>query len=436
MEHLRHRKRIIKRGDRLITNRSHFTSIGISFAIIASLCLNYAFITMTKNCFSSAMVFIVEEGVLTKSQTGTITSVFFLIYGFLQVLAGILADKWHPERLIFIGFMGAGIANLVIFFNQSYLVMLSAWVFNALTQFPVWPSTFKIVSSMTSPKIRKKGIFIMSFSSSIGQIMGYVVAAFVSHWVYNFLVSAVGLFAFAFLWAGLWFIAKKTPMEENEHIEPTVPHPEEHKDVNIVKLMFRSGMAFLVVVNFISSSFTLGIKTFTPTIIRESYTNITSSFATIISLVVVVVSMLGLYFAKLWYPKPFKSEMTALLVMLSAALIPCGALLLIGKVNYWLMTIAMAVLMLLLSAKGLYVSFMQASFNKWGKSATVVGIMNFAASFGVMFANFAFTRIADNFGWIVTLFVCFLLLLLAVVLSLIALPKWNKFKKEELEGEN
>ncbi len=436
MEHLRHRKRIIKRGDRLIVNRSYFTSIGISFAIIASLCLNYAFITMTKNCFSSAMVFIVEEGVLTKSQTGTITSLFFLIYGFLQIVAGVLADKWHPERLIFIGFVCAGIANLVIFFDQSYTVMLLAWTFNALTQFPVWPSTFKIISSMTAPRIRKKGIFIVSFASSIGQIMGYVVAAFVPHWVYNFLVSSVGLFAFAVLWALLWFIAKRTPMEENEHTEPTVPHPEEHRDVNIVKLMFKSGMALLVVVNFVSSSFTLGVKTFTPTIIRESYSNLTSSFATIISLVVVAVGMLGLYFAKLWYPKPFKSEVAALLTMLSSALIPCGTLLFIGKVNYWLMIIAMALLMLLLSAKGLYISYMQASFNKWGKSATVAGIMNFAASFGVMFANFAFTRIADGFGWIATLFVCFLMLLLAVVLSLIALPKWKKFKKEELGGEN
>ena len=60
------------------------------------------------------MVFIVSEGVLTKSETGAITGAFYIAYAFLQLVGGALADRWHPERLLTIGFVGAGIANFVM----------------------------------------------------------------------------------------------------------------------------------------------------------------------------------------------------------------------------------------------------------------------------------------------------------------------------------
>ena len=45
------------------------------------------------------------EGAMTKSQTGLITAVFYLVYAPLQVVGGIFADKYDPEKLIKIGLM-------------------------------------------------------------------------------------------------------------------------------------------------------------------------------------------------------------------------------------------------------------------------------------------------------------------------------------------
>lgn len=90
---------------------------------------------MTKNMFSSAMATIVEEGFMTKSQTGLINAVFWLVYAPFQVVGGFAADKYSPYKLIVIGLVGAMIANIVIYFNQSYPVMMGAWVFNAIVQF-------------------------------------------------------------------------------------------------------------------------------------------------------------------------------------------------------------------------------------------------------------------------------------------------------------
>ena len=267
-------QRIHKTHARLVTNRSYFVDKRIGILIIASLFLSFAFISLTKNCFSSAMVFIVEEGVLTKSQTGVITSSFYIIYGLLQIVGGILADKWHPERLITIGFLGAGLANLVIYLNQSYAVMLFAWIFNAFTQFPVWPCIFKIISSRVEPSLRKKGMFLMTFATSTGLVFGYVMAAVVERWQQNFLVSAVGLIFLAIAWSVIWGIsANKSEVVMNEYEAPTVPHHDEHPDFKLLPALARSGVIYVIIFNLIANVFIIGVKSFVPSIIKESYSS-------------------------------------------------------------------------------------------------------------------------------------------------------------------
>jgi len=109
--------------------------------------LTYALVCMTKNCYNGAMASIVSQGVLTKSQTGLITAVFYLVYAPMQIVGGIVADKFSPQRMIKIGLIGAALANVVISLNQNYYVMLTAWAFNGIVQFGIWPSIFKIVSN-------------------------------------------------------------------------------------------------------------------------------------------------------------------------------------------------------------------------------------------------------------------------------------------------
>ena len=80
----------------------------------------YTLVCMTKNCFNGALADIVSEGVLTKSQTGLITAMFYIVYTPLHIVGGIAADKFSPERMIKIGLIGGAIANAVIFFNHNY----------------------------------------------------------------------------------------------------------------------------------------------------------------------------------------------------------------------------------------------------------------------------------------------------------------------------
>lgn len=88
----------------------HLENKKVSFMYFWIIWLMYALVYMTKNCYSAAMASIVSEGILTKSQTGLITALFYGVYGPLQIVGGIYADKYNPGKLIKIGLIGAGIA--------------------------------------------------------------------------------------------------------------------------------------------------------------------------------------------------------------------------------------------------------------------------------------------------------------------------------------
>ena len=71
----------------------HLENRRISRQFYLIIWIEYALIYMTKNCFGAAMASIVNEGFMTKSQTGLINAVFFIFYGPLQIVGGLLADR-------------------------------------------------------------------------------------------------------------------------------------------------------------------------------------------------------------------------------------------------------------------------------------------------------------------------------------------------------
>ena len=89
----------------------YLANFKISVLLFCTLIASYSFICMTKNCFSAAMVFIVDEGYMTKFETGAISAVFYTVYAALQIVGGMVTDKWHPERFIIIGFLGGSVCK-------------------------------------------------------------------------------------------------------------------------------------------------------------------------------------------------------------------------------------------------------------------------------------------------------------------------------------
>ncbi len=398
--------------------------------LLCTLVPAYSYICMTKNCFGASMVFIVDEGILTKFETGTITAVFYVAYAVLQIVGGVLTDKWHPERFITVGLLGAAASNLVIYFNQSYPVMLISWTLNACLQFAVWPATFKIVSTLLRNDMQESSLFTATFGNPIGVVLGYILAAIVgSNWRMNFLVSAVGLVVIAILWELV--VRSVKPYI----VEITLPAPEKNSENKkdsgeFLKIALKAGIILLLILSFTRTMFDLGLKAMAPTMINESYDNVDAVFATVMSIIILVSGAIGPFISHFIYPGILRNEaiIVTLFFLISTPL--TAAMLLLGQVHHIIIVILLALVVMLMSAASLFTtSYIAARFNPWGKGATVAGALNCTASLGVVAANTLFTGIADAFGWHGTIVVWVVIMVASLAVSAAHIPIWTKFLK-------
>ncbi len=387
----------------------------------------YAVVYMTKNCYSAAMASIVDEGVLTLSQTGFMTTAFYFVYAPLQVLGGIFADKYNPEKMIKIGLIGSGIANLIIFLNQEYYVMLAAWIFNAIVQFALWPAIFKIISSQLETEYRIKGVYFITFSSIVGLLLAYVVAAVVSTWQHNFIISAVGLFLFAII----FHIACR---KVEKHMVPDVVEKEKYKTTvdskeSAFKLFWKSGFLLLVVVTTARFIVDNGVKTISATMLMESYEHISPSIGNILNTLVIISGVIGVAVVnQLVYPRLIRNEVVATCVLVGVTLIPFVVLILLGKVPVFLVVVSLCLIAAVLSGVGLIMSHCSARFAKYGKSGVASGVSNAAASLAITVQSYGTAYVAENSGWNVVIWIFIGLLGVGVLCSIIAVPMWKRFK--------
>lgn len=404
----------------------HLEDKSLSRKFFVFIWITYTAVYMTKSCFSAALSTIVAEGVLTKAQTGFITSAFYLVYAILQIPGGVCADKFNPGKLITIGLIGGAIANTVIYFNQNYYVMLLAWVLNGVAQFALWPAVFKIVSSQLFKNDRKNMIFLIALASSAGLLLAYLVAAFVARWQDNFLISAITLFAFAIAVRFSYGKVCSYMVPEEKEQEKA----KEKENIPTGKLFLASGFFALVPAILCVSMVDQGIKTLAPTMLMESYTSISASTGNLMGTFVIGAGILGMIVANFLYPRYIKKELLGYLgiIILSIpfSLVLCG----LGKIRAGVIIAVMCVIIGAVAPAHMFSSQFNSKFSLYGKNGTAAGIANCAMSMAIVIESYGFNLAAENCGWITVLQACVVLLLIAGVLTTIAFTKWNKFSKE------
>ena len=392
----------------------------------------YTVVYMTKNCFSSAMAMIVAEGILTKSQTGFITAAFYFVYAPLQIVGGIAVDKYSPEKLITIGLAGGAVANAVIYFNHNYYVMLAAWVFNAIIQLGVWPGIFKIFTSQLCRSDRPIMVFFMSLTSTAGLFLGFLVAAVLPGWEYNFILSALalGLFAITF------YIASK---KVSRYMKPDYTEPEltgmfgdETYKGSTFKLFLVSGFIVMIPVAIIREIVAMSVKTLTPTMLMENYDTVSASFGNILNLLVVASGLIGVFIVKQFiFPKLIHDENLAYLPCVLITIPFLVIIRFIGSVSVAMIVLSMCVVSLGLSVGMLLNSHYNMRFVRFGKNGTAAGISNAAASFGIVLQNYAVLKIADSFGWGAVTDLWLILTIILPFLLLVVYFQWKRFAKRQ-----
>lgn len=389
----------------------------------------YTLVYMTKNCFSAAMASIVDAGVLTKSQTGLITAVFYIVYTPLQIAGGVLADRFKPDLLIKIGLIGGAIANGIIFFNQNYTVILITWVFNAIIQSGVWPGVFKILSSQLVPGQRKQAVFFISFSSTIGLMVAYIVAAMVRRWEDNFIISSVALFL---LTVFFHFVTKRIePYMVANSVPRGIPSDKliELKKHNLPtkKLLLLGCIVFVVLYILLRSTVENGVKTLSSTILMESYSTVSPSIGNLLNTLAILSGVIGTVVVRVFLCRIIKDEIVGTILLLILCLPFALVMRFVGSCSVVLAVVSLCIIVAALNATHYLSLQYNMRFTPYGLNGTAAGITNAAGSFGIVIQSYGFTLLAEATNWNFVADVWVVILGGATLLLIVSLPRWKRF---------
>lgn len=403
-----------------------------SIILFAVVFIIYSLIYMTKNCYSAAMASIVDQGIMTKTETGLITAAFSLVYAPFQILGGLAADRYSPHKLIVWGTLGASLCNLLVFFfSHNYVAMLIIWSLNAVIQFGIWPSIFKIITSQLKESHRVKAVFYIMLAQTIGLIFSYVCAAVITDWEFNFMLSAIILFlCVALFWPTYVKMEKHMLPDEEPDVVYKEPKKKKHeKEKGLSELILKSGVPILLLIYAIQGLLCIGLKALAPVMLMENYSGISPSIANILNVILIVASSVGLFFSKLPVFKKF-SEVTSITIMFAISVPLLVVVTFIGHVNIALIIAVLALLMVSVSSMTIFFQYITKAFEKFGHSGTFAGLFNCMSSIGVVLANYVFAKLADTYGWGFTTKSWLIIAIVSLILMAITIPMWIRFKKK------
>ena len=123
-------------------------------------------------------------------------------------------------------------------------------------------------------------------------------------------------------------------------------------------------------------------------------------------------------------------QTTALLTLMSAAVLPTFVLLGIGKLHYAIIIFMLALISLLMCGASLLISYISAFFNWWNLGATVAGLCNCVSALGIVISNYVFPKTSEVIGWIGTVRIWVILIILASLSALLLIPAWKRFLRK------
>ncbi len=406
-----------------------------SLLLFAACWFMYAIVSMTKNAFGASIASIVGEGLFTKSLAGTINAGYYIFYGGAQLLLVKLVDKVSPVKLINMSLIGALISMAGFAIAKDFWTMLVLWSITGLLQFAIWPGVIRIIAQYLLPSHRGKAMVYIAFAYCSGMLLNYAIASIVlsvTNWRMLFWIFLGVIIITTVMWI---VMTKKTipVLEKIEHKEqmPLKKQETQEKQESTWKIFWASGIIFMLVPSFARTMLDMGLKSWVPTMITESYTGISPGFASLMTTILLIVNLSGIYIVNAVYPKKIKSEALYFSLCFAVSLPFTLLLLLTGKIQVGVVVVLLTILTTFMySGHQMINVIIPSKFAVMNMSGGVASVLNAIASFGAVAANFGFGFLADNFGWTATIMSWNIMTVLATVFGLMSVRKWNKFVKD------
>ena len=201
-------------------------------------------------------------------------------------------------------------------------------------------------------------------------------------------------------------------------------------DTPLMKLLIASGALFMLIPIGLFSVVKEGISTWTPTIITEIF-NADPSFATFASTILPFISIFGAAIAKIMMDKLFHDEMKAAAALFGFSSLTLLLVFIAGKLNIFTTIIMLsAIIAFLLGVNTIFISLVPLRFGKYGRAATMTGVLNSVACIGGGLSSFIVGVLAKAFDWNFVFMIFMILCAIGCVVTALIVRRWMKFRAD------
>lgn len=126
------------------------------------------------------------------AQLGVMVSLFFVVSGVGQMLAGFLVDKVGAQRVLFAALTSFVVAGLMAAAAQNYAMLLAASFFAGLGNAPFHPVDFTILNKRVTPQHIGHAFSVHGISGNLGWATAPVFMLGISTWSGSWRVACLG----------------------------------------------------------------------------------------------------------------------------------------------------------------------------------------------------------------------------------------------------
>lgn len=367
---------------------------------------------------------------MEKSALAIVLTGLTVAYGAGQIVSGIIGDKIKPRTMIIVGLSLAAACNMAMFFCKTVTIMTVVWTINGFAHSMLWPPIVRLLSSNLDDEGYSYAVVRVSWGSSIATILLYslcpVLLGFMSWRAIIASCAAVGVITLV-----AWVLGSGKLFGNSEKVTAVSDGAEKPKHIPIPKYVILPMMLIMLGIIF-QGMLRDGVTDWVPSFLSESF-NISEENAIFAAVIPAIFSMISFYVFDLLHRKVFKNEVFCAAVIFGGSMAFAIVLFVLQTFIQSPVISLLLVALIIACMHGInlmLISVVPKRFAKSGKVATFSGLFNSCTYIGAAIALPVFARIAEVFGWGITILSWGGVALLGLAVCLGAFPLWKKFRKE------
>lgn len=372
--------------------------------------LSYLAVYIARNVLGAVSPQMIEEGSFTTERIGTLSSVYFLVYAFGQLINGAIGDKIKAKYMISFGLVLAGICNYLfsVVPSEGYLPYIVYGVTGFGLSMIYAPMT-KVVAENTEPIYATRCSLGYTFASYFGSPLAGVLAAILL-WKAVFAVSSAVLIGMGIVCMLVFTVFERKGFVKYGQYQPV------KSSGGSIRLLIEHRIIKFTLISILTGVVRTTVVFWLPTYLSQ-YLELSSGHAALLYTVATFVISSSAFIAVFLYERLQRNlDKTVLISFISAAV----SFLLVFFVHQKVANIILMILAILSSncAASMLWSRYCPSLRDTGVTSSATGFLDFVSYVAAATSSTIFANAVSSIGWGGLIFVWFGLMVAGVIVSL------------------